>query len=203
VAAVIAIVGFTIAILFNPLWVGFEQERSGVPAITGYTSEVRAVTGWTLTDLFLGPPDFDVAVDEQPALDAAERSHMADVRSVLLPAAIGFGAAIAVPVALLATSRQRAWLWRAIGLGSGALTLAGIVVGVWRCSSSTTPRSRCSIWSSSRRGTSRSIHAPSCSRSCSPTSSGRRRRLPSPLPRLAIATAVTIVAWRRAARLGA
>jgi integral membrane protein (TIGR01906 family) len=131
VATVIAIVGVTVALFFNPLWIGFEQDRSGVPGITGYTpDQVRAVTGSILADLFLGPPDFDAAVDGQPVLDAAERSHMVDVRNVLLPTTILFGAAIAALAALLATNMRRAWLWRAIGLGSGALTVAGIVVGI-------------------------------------------------------------------------
>lgn len=131
VAAVIAIVGFTLALFFNPLWVGFEQERSGVPEITGYTSdEVRAVTGSILADLFIGPPAFAATVDGRPVLDAAERSHMVDVRNVLIPVTILFGAAIAVLVLLLATNWRRRWLWRAIALGSSALAAAGIVVGL-------------------------------------------------------------------------
>ena len=127
----IAIVGITIALFFNPLWIGFEQERSGVPAITGWTSEqVRSATGSILADLFLGPPDFDAAVDGQPVLNAAERSHMADVRNVLLPAAIVFGASIAFLTVLFAANRRRLWLWRAVAVGSSALAVAGIVIGV-------------------------------------------------------------------------
>jgi uncharacterized membrane protein len=41
-----------------------------------------------------------------------------------------FAAAIAVLVVLVATNRRRAWLWRAIAFGSGALTLAGVAGGV-------------------------------------------------------------------------
>ena len=130
-AAAIAIVGRTIALFFNPRWIGFEQERTGVPEITGYTSEeVRAVTRSILGDVFLGPPAFDVAVNGQPVLDAAERSRMVDVRNVLLPAAIAFGAAIVVLAALFATNGRQAWMWRAVAVGSGALTLAGLVIGV-------------------------------------------------------------------------
>ena len=131
VAAVIAILGVAIALFFNPLWIGFEQERSRVPAITGYTpDQVRAVTSSILADLFISPPEFAVAVDEQPVLGAAERSHMVDVRNVLLPVTILFGVSIAVLAVLLATSRRRAWLWRAIALGSSALAVAGVVVGI-------------------------------------------------------------------------
>jgi integral membrane protein (TIGR01906 family) len=129
--AVLAILGVAIALFFNPLWIGFEQERSGVPEITGYTpDQVRAVTGSILADLFLGPPAFDAAVSGRPVLDAAERSHMVDVRNVVLPAAIGFAVAIAGLAVLLGTNWRRAWLWRAIAVGSGALTLAGVVIGI-------------------------------------------------------------------------
>lgn len=131
ITAAIAIVGVAVVLFFNPLWISFEQERSGVPEITGYTSDqVRAVTGSILADLLLGPPAFDVAVNGRSVLDAAERSHMVDVRNVVIPATIGFGAAIASLGALLAVHRRRAWFWRAIALGSGALALAGLVVGV-------------------------------------------------------------------------
>lgn len=131
VATVLAIVGVSVALFFNPLWIGLEQERSGVPEITGYTSEtVRTVTSSILVDLFMGPPDFAVAIDGQPVLSPRERSHMVDVRNVLLPATMLFGVAIAVLAVLLATNRRRAWLWRAIALGSSALGLAGVVIGI-------------------------------------------------------------------------
>lgn len=130
-AAAVAILGVAVALFFNPVWIGFEQERSGVPAITGYTpDQVRAVTSSILADLFIGPPEFAVAVDGQPVLGAAERSHMVDVRNVLLPVTILFGVAIAVLAVLLATIGRRAWLWRAIALGSSALAVAGVVVGI-------------------------------------------------------------------------
>ena len=131
VATVIVVIGLTVGLFFNPLWIGFEQERTGVPAITGYTPEqVRTATGWILADLFFGPPGFAVTVNGQPVLDATERSHMVDVRSVLVPLTILFGVALAVLVALVATNRRSAWVWRAIARGSSVLALVGIVVGV-------------------------------------------------------------------------
>ena len=130
-ATVIAVIGLVIAAFFNPLWIGFEQERVGVPAITGYTpDQVHAVTGSILADLFVGPPNFAAAVNGQPVLDAAERSHMVDVRSVLLGFVIVVGIASAALVAILAAKRRRAWAWRAVARGSGTLVLVGIVVGV-------------------------------------------------------------------------
>lgn len=131
VATVIVVVGLAVALFFNPLWIGFEQERSGVPEITGYTSDqVQAVTGSILADLFFGPPAFAVAVNGRPVLDATERSHMVDVRSVLVPVTILFGVALAVLVALVAANRRSAWVWRAMARGSTALSLFGIAVSV-------------------------------------------------------------------------
>ena len=131
VVTVIVVIGLTVGLFFNPLWIGFEQERTGVPAITGYTSDqVQAATGSILADLYFGPPAFAVAVNGQPVLDGAERSHMVDVRSVLVPVTILFGVALAVLVALVAANRRSAWVWQAIARGSSALVLVGIVVSV-------------------------------------------------------------------------
>ena len=131
IAAVIVIVGVAVATFFNPLWIGFEQERSGVPAITGWTTEqVRSATGSILADLFLGPPSFAAALNGKPVLDAAERSHMVDVRNVVLPAMMVFGVAVVLLAALFVTKRRQAWFWRAIAVGSGVLTAVGVAAGV-------------------------------------------------------------------------
>ena len=130
-SAVIVAIGFTVAVFFNPLWIGLEQERVGVPAITGYTpDQVRAVTGSILADLFVGPPNFASTVNGQPVLDAAERSHMVDVRTVLLGFGILVGAALIALAVIVVANRRSAWVWRAVARGSGALVLVGIVVGV-------------------------------------------------------------------------
>jgi hypothetical protein len=63
-ATVVVVIGLVIAAFFNPFWIGFEQERVGAPAITGYTpDQVHAVTGSILADLFVGPPEFGAAVN--------------------------------------------------------------------------------------------------------------------------------------------
>lgn len=131
VATAIAIVGFSVALFFNPVWIGFEQMRAGVPAITGWSAtEVEAVTGAILADLVLGPAEFDVVRAGEPVLDSRERSHMVDVRNVLIPAAIVFGLALAVLAVVLTAGHRKAWIWRAIGRGSGALAVLGVVAGV-------------------------------------------------------------------------
>lgn len=127
----IALVAVAIAAFFNPLWIDFEQQRTSVPGITGYTlDQVRTATGAILANLFFGPPEFAVALNGRLVLDVAERSHMADVRTVLL----GFGTVVAVAVvilaAIVAANRRSAWLWRAVARGSAALVVFGVVVGV-------------------------------------------------------------------------
>jgi hypothetical protein len=60
-------VGATIALFLDPIWIDIAQGRSSVPAITGYSAEqVRDATGALLADLLIGPPDFAVATDDQP-----------------------------------------------------------------------------------------------------------------------------------------
>lgn len=130
-ATVIVIIGVAIAVFFNPFWIGFEQERAGVPSIIGYASDqVGTVTGSILADLVFGPPEFAVAVNGRPVLDAAERSHMADVRTVLVGFGIVVGMASVALIAIVATNRRSARVWRAIARGSGALVLVGIGIAV-------------------------------------------------------------------------
>ncbi len=129
VAALAAIASVAAVLFLNPVWIGFEQERSDVPAITGYSSaEVRQVTGSILSDLVFGPPRFDVAVNGKPVLDQRERGHMVDVRNVFF--ALGVVAALAwlALIAAAIVSRGGRWFWRAVR--GGAIVLAGGVVVV-------------------------------------------------------------------------
>jgi integral membrane protein (TIGR01906 family) len=122
------VVAAAVVLFFNPIWIGFEQDRSDVSALTGYSpAEVRQVTGSILSDLVFGPPSFDVTVNGQPVLDARERSHMADVRNVFM--GLGLVALVAAAIMVVAGiwSRGRAWFWRSVRSGS-RLTLAGVVV---------------------------------------------------------------------------
>jgi integral membrane protein (TIGR01906 family) len=130
-ATAVVIVGLAVLVFLNPIWVGFEQDRSGVDRLTGLTPEqVRAVTGSILSDLIFGPPNFDVSVDGAPVLDARERSHMVDVRTLLgRLGLIAVAAAICVAVVGLA-SRGRRWFWRAVAAGAGSLLGGVVVVGL-------------------------------------------------------------------------
>ena len=131
VATPCAVVGVAVLLFLNPVWVGFDQGRTDVPELTGYSpAEVTQVTGSILSDLVFGPPTFDVAVNGVPVLQERERSHMADVRTVLLD--LGLVALLAAIVLLVAGfgSRGANWFWRAVGTGGRVLVGGVIVVGL-------------------------------------------------------------------------
>jgi integral membrane protein (TIGR01906 family) len=122
-----AIVVVTAAILpfLTPQWIAFEQGRANATAWTGYTTEeLRTATDAILSDLVLGPPDFDVEVDGAAVLSERERGHMRDVRTVF--SGLWFLAGASLVILVLASLRvERAAAWRAVR--RGALVLAGVV----------------------------------------------------------------------------
>jgi integral membrane protein (TIGR01906 family) len=131
IATPCVIVGLSVLVFLNPIWVGFEQDRSNVDRLTGYTSaQVHEVTGSILSDLVFGPPDFAVTVNSAPVLDARERGHMVDVRTVM--GELGFVALLAaiVLVALGLYSRGRRWFWWAASIGARVLLVGVVVVGL-------------------------------------------------------------------------
>ena len=131
IASVVAIIGVTVALFFNPVWVGFAQDRARVPEITGYSSEqVRIVTGAMLSDVVVGPPLFNVEVDGQPVLSDTERGHMVDVSDVVRKALVVLAIAVGALIVTFATNRGEAWPWRAVAVGSGVLIVTGAVVGI-------------------------------------------------------------------------
>lgn len=133
VATPCVVVAVAVPLFLNPIWVGFDQDRSRVDELTGYTpAQVRAVTGSVLSDLVFGPPNFDVTLPgaTAPVLDAGERSHMADVRTVLM--SLGLVALVAAILLLMVglASRGRRWFWRAVAAGARVLVVGVVVVGV-------------------------------------------------------------------------
>jgi integral membrane protein (TIGR01906 family) len=131
VATPCVVVGLAVLLFLNPIWVGFDQDRSDVSVLTGYTpAQVRDVTGSILSDLVFGPPNFNVTLDGKPVLDASERSHMADVRKVLM--SLGLVALLAAILLIVAgvASRLRRSFWRAAAAGARVLTIGVVVVGV-------------------------------------------------------------------------
>jgi integral membrane protein (TIGR01906 family) len=131
IATPCVIVGLSVLVFLNPIWVGFEQDRSNVDQLTGYsTAQVHQVTGSILSDLVFGPPNFGVTVDGAPVLDSRERGHMADVRTVMEELGSAALLAAIVLVGLGLYSRGRRWFWWAASVGARALGVGVIVVGI-------------------------------------------------------------------------
>jgi integral membrane protein (TIGR01906 family) len=131
IATPFVIVAVAILLFLNPVWFSFDQDRSGVDRLTGFTSaEVHAATNAILSDLVFGPPTFDMQVNGRAVLDPRERSHMADVATVFHQLGIVALAALVVLVAVALWSRGRWWFWRAVGAAAAAVVVAVVVVGV-------------------------------------------------------------------------
>jgi integral membrane protein (TIGR01906 family) len=127
----ITIVALAILVFLNPVWVGFEQDRTGAAALTGFDSAtVHSVTNSILHDLVFGPPRFNVTVGGQAVLGVREQAHMVDVRGVFFV----FGAiavlAVLVLVNLAILSRARPWFRRAVRSGAALLAVLVVVLGV-------------------------------------------------------------------------
>src|SRR5260221_3412492 len=125
------IVVVTLAILpfLTPQWVALEQERSNASAWTGYTTqELGEASGAILSDLVVGPPTFDGEVRGAQVLDARERGHMRDVRTVF----VGLWILAAASVVVLAAANRRPdrlATWRAIRRGATILAIGVAVLG--------------------------------------------------------------------------
>jgi integral membrane protein (TIGR01906 family) len=127
-ATAIVIVAVGILPFLTPQWVAFEQGRAQATAWTGYTTEeLRTATDAILSDLVFGGT-FDVPVRGQPVLEARERAHMVDVRTVFR--GLWILAVISVGLLVLATRRRdRARTWRAVGNGARFLAVGVIALG--------------------------------------------------------------------------
>lgn len=130
-ATMLTLVGIAIGLFFNPVWVAFEQGRTHADLWTGYSPQaLRTVTDSVLGEVYLGPGTFAQAVDGAPVFSARERSHMADVRGIV----VGFFALVLAAAAVLVAgrilSRGATWYWRAVARGSAVLAVGALVAGV-------------------------------------------------------------------------
>ena len=136
VPSAIVVVAVAILLFLNPVWVGFEQGRAQSAAYTGFSQDqLTSVTNAILSDLVIGPPSFDVALDGVPVLKERERSHMRDVRSVFVSLYLVAIVSAAVLAAAFVVTRRtgRAALWRRLsraGVAIAAVTVVGGVIGL-------------------------------------------------------------------------
>jgi len=132
-ATALAILAVTIPFFLNPAWVGFEQGRAQATAWTGFSeADLTTATNAILSDLIVGPPDFDVSVDRASVLNDRERSHMRDVRGVFMGFfALAIVASVsALVIAARRRGEDRAFTWRAVQGGALGLIASLIVGGV-------------------------------------------------------------------------
>lgn len=118
-------------LLFNPWFVSTLQARHDVAeAFDTSQAEIDRVTGQVLADLFTGG-DFEVALDERPLLDDAERSHMADV-SRLVRILVVASVAAAIVAALCGTllRGQPRRMAAVLLVTASAIGGAGLVLGL-------------------------------------------------------------------------
>jgi integral membrane protein (TIGR01906 family) len=101
-------------------------ERLGVSAAQAY-----ALSDRSLEELLLGPGSFDISgPDGQPFYDAAERSHLADARTLLITFTLAGSLGVLVIAALLLWGpARRAAIWRTVGRAGRATAAAVVILG--------------------------------------------------------------------------
>jgi integral membrane protein (TIGR01906 family) len=130
IATTVVILAVAIVPFVNPVWVSFEQGRARAEAWTGYSpAQLREATDAILSDLVLGPPNFDVAVAGQPVLNARERAHMTDVRRVFSGLAVLALAALVLLVTGYRLAHGSATFWRPVRRGAAVLAIGVLIVG--------------------------------------------------------------------------
>ena len=119
----------------NPVYVRFEQDRTGVAATTGFSAqELDAAANVILGDLFAWQGNFDnvLGSDHSPLFSDRDVAHMLDVRGVFLGFELLVVAAVVVLIAAFAragAAARRARFWRAAARGARGLVMALVVVG--------------------------------------------------------------------------
>ncbi|HYL40895.1 MAG TPA: DUF1461 domain-containing protein, partial [Candidatus Binatus sp.] len=143
-ATAVVILGLTMVPFLSPAWIHLEQDRAGSAALTGFTPpQMARVTDSIVHDLVLGG-DFDVRANDcpplsgcpvpPPVLDAAEISHMRDVRGVFGGFAVVILASLAgLLIAAWRASRSspstRAWAWAAVRRSAASLAILLLALG--------------------------------------------------------------------------
>ena len=131
IATAIVLLSVSIVPFVNPAWVSFEQGRARADAWTGYTpAQLRQATDAILSDLVLGPPNFDVSVAGRPVLNERERRHMADVRGVFIGLAALALASLVLLIVGHRLARGSGTFWRSLRAGAAVLAVGVVAVGV-------------------------------------------------------------------------
>lgn len=141
-ATALVLLGGSIVPFLNPVYVRFEQDRTSVSALTGYTrAQLDRVSGSLLADLVLWTGNFEVTLnglpvdtDGDPVLSPPEVAHMLDVRGTFA----GFFALVLAGITVLLVAFRgardagaRAATWRSVASGARGLAIGIAVVSVF------------------------------------------------------------------------
>jgi integral membrane protein (TIGR01906 family) len=134
-ATALVLVALSIVPFLAPAWVRFEQDRSGVAALTGFGGgQLDTIDGQLLGALALWQGDFHVLVDGAPVLNDREVQHLLDVRAVMwggFALAAALAAVAAVVFARARSATRRASAWRAVAGGARATTIGVLAIGAF------------------------------------------------------------------------
>ena len=131
VGTALTILGVSVAVLLNPIYIHAALDASGSAAILGMTRQAtHAVSDRTIGELVFGPATFAFsAVAGGPRFyDVAEASHLHDASNLLHVFLAVTGLGLVVLLAILVPRRRDPDAWRAVQAGTAGL--AGLIAAV-------------------------------------------------------------------------
>jgi len=132
-ATAVVILGVTVVLLFNPIFVNAGLRQAGSAAILGMTqAQTESVSDRTLGEMLLGPGDFAFPVEPGGPrfYDQSEAAHLRDARLVLW-LFLAVALACAVALVLVAVRVRASWPWRAIAGGAAVLAVSVAALGLF------------------------------------------------------------------------
>jgi hypothetical protein len=129
---VLALLGGTVLVLLSPPVVHLGLDYAGSAVRLGIGSdEAYRLSDRAIRELLVGPGAFAFPVGDggPPFLDAAEASHLRDVRVVLFGLLLILGTAGAVLTVGFVRARRSAWFWAAVGTGAAIVVMGFLAIG--------------------------------------------------------------------------
>lgn len=121
IASAIAILGVAVVLILTPplthlgLTYAGSADRLGLPSVT-----TERLSDNLTTELVMGPGTFLISLDPsgEPILNAAERAHLGEVRTLWLAFASIWIVSLGILVLAGARARGAAWFWRSLSRGA-------------------------------------------------------------------------------------
>ena len=132
-ATAVVILGVTVVLLFNPIFVNAGLRQAGSAAILGMTqAQTESVSDRTLGEMLLGPGDFAFPVEPGGPrfYDQSEAAHLRDARLVLW-LFLAVALVCAVGLVLVAVRVRASWPWQAIAGGAAVLAVSVAALGLF------------------------------------------------------------------------